>query len=29
VTEVEIEIGSDFVGYRIQEPIGRGGMGVV
>jgi len=29
VTEVEIEIGSDFVGYRIEESIGRGGMGVV
>jgi Protein kinase domain len=29
VTEVEVEIGSDFVGYRIEEPIGRGGMGVV
>ena len=29
MTEVEIEIGSDFVGYRIEESIGRGGMGVV
>jgi serine/threonine-protein kinase len=25
----EIRIGSDFVGYRIDELIGRGGMGVV
>src|SRR6187551_2719072 len=25
----EVEIGSDFVGYRIEESIGRGGMGVV
>jgi hypothetical protein len=25
----EVEIGSDFVGYRIEAPIGRGGMGVV
>jgi len=27
--ETEIRIGSDFVGYRIDELIGRGGMGVV
>ena len=27
--ETEIQIGSDFVGYRIEELIGRGGMGVV
>ena len=25
----EIGIGSEFVGYRIDELIGRGGMGVV
>jgi hypothetical protein len=25
----EVEIGSDFVGYRLEESIGRGGMGVV
>src|SRR5215212_5086296 len=25
----EVEIGSDFVGYRIEKSIGRGGMGVV
>ena len=24
-----VDIGTDFVGYRIEEPIGRGGMGVV
>ena len=24
-----VEIGSDFLGYRIEEQIGRGGMGVV
>jgi serine/threonine-protein kinase len=24
-----IEIGSDFIGYRVEELIGRGGMGVV
>jgi serine/threonine protein kinase len=27
--QTEIRIGSDFVGYRIDELIGRGGMGVV
>ena len=27
--QTEIRIGSDFVGYRIEELIGRGGMGVV
>lgn len=27
--QAEIRIGSDFVGYRIDELIGRGGMGVV
>ncbi|MFL5954638.1 MAG: serine/threonine-protein kinase [Gaiellaceae bacterium] len=27
--ETEIRIGSEFVGYRIDELIGRGGMGVV
>jgi streptogramin lyase len=25
----EIEIGSEFVGYRLEELVGRGGMGVV
>jgi hypothetical protein len=29
MTEVDVEIGSDFVGYRIEQSIGRGGMGVV
>jgi serine/threonine protein kinase len=24
-----VDIGTDFVGYRIEELIGRGGMGVV
>ena len=28
-TQTEIRIGSEFVGYRIDELIGRGGMGVV
>jgi hypothetical protein len=28
-TQAEFEIGSDFVGYRIEELIGRGGMGIV
>ena len=27
--QTEIRIGSEFVGYRIDELIGRGGMGVV
>ena len=27
--QAEIRIGSEFVGYRIDELIGRGGMGVV
>jgi hypothetical protein len=27
--EGQLEIGSDFLGYRIEELIGRGGMGVV
>ena len=27
--QTEIRIGSEFVGYRIEELIGRGGMGVV
>ena len=27
--QTEIRIGSEFVGYRIDEQIGRGGMGVV
>jgi YVTN family beta-propeller protein len=29
ITRPEIGIGSEFVGYRIDELIGRGGMGVV
>jgi serine/threonine-protein kinase len=28
-TQTEVDIGTDFVGYRIEEWIGRGGMGVV
>jgi len=28
-THTEIEIGSEFLGYRIEELIGQGGMGVV
>ena len=28
-TQVQIEIGAEFLGYRIEELIGRGGMGVV
>jgi serine/threonine-protein kinase len=28
-TQTEIRIGSEFVGYRVDELIGRGGMGVV
>jgi serine/threonine-protein kinase len=28
-TETQVEIGSDFLGYRIEELVGRGGMGVV
>jgi DNA-binding beta-propeller fold protein YncE len=28
-TSTQVEIGSDFVGYRIEELIGQGGMGVV
>ena len=28
-TQQEIRIGSEFVGYRIDDLIGRGGMGVV
>ena len=27
--QTEIRVGSEFVGYRIEELIGRGGMGVV
>ena len=27
--QTEIQIGTEFVGYRIDELIGRGGMGVV
>ena len=27
--QTEIRIGSEFIGYRIEELIGRGGMGVV
>src|SRR5262245_924505 len=27
--ETQVEIGSDFLGYRIEELVGRGGMGVV
>ena len=28
-TQTQVQIGSDFLGYRIEELIGRGGMGVV
>jgi serine/threonine protein kinase len=28
-TRTQLELGSDFVGYRIDELIGRGGMGIV
>jgi serine/threonine-protein kinase len=28
-TETQVELGSDFLGYRIEELVGRGGMGVV
>jgi serine/threonine-protein kinase len=28
-TKTQVEIGSDFLGYRIEELVGRGGMGVV
>jgi DNA-binding beta-propeller fold protein YncE len=28
-TQPQIEIGSEFIGYRIEEVIGQGGMGVV
>jgi hypothetical protein len=28
-TQTQVEIGSDFLGYRIDELVGRGGMGVV
>jgi hypothetical protein len=27
--QTQVEIGSDFLGYRIEELVGRGGMGVV
>src|SRR6516162_7446398 len=29
MTELPTTTGTDFVGYRIEEEIGRGGMGVV
>jgi Protein kinase domain len=28
-SQTQVEIGSDFLGYRIEELVGRGGMGVV
>ena len=28
-TTTPVDIGTDFLGYRIEELIGRGGMGVV
>ncbi len=28
-TQTQVEIGSDFLGYRIEELVGRGGMGIV
>ena len=28
-TDVELGIGSEFIGYRIEADVGRGGMGVV
>ena len=28
-TSTQVQIGSDFLGYRIEELIGQGGMGVV
>jgi serine/threonine-protein kinase len=28
-TRTQLELGSDFLGYRIEELIGRGGMGIV
>ena len=28
-TQTQVEIGSDFLGYRIEALVGRGGMGVV
>jgi Protein kinase domain len=28
-TSIQVQIGSDFLGYRIEELIGQGGMGVV
>jgi serine/threonine protein kinase len=28
-TDGHLETGADFLGYRIEELIGRGGMGVV
>jgi serine/threonine-protein kinase len=28
-TQAHVDIGSDFLGYRIEELVGRGGMGVV
>jgi YVTN family beta-propeller protein len=29
IPQAEVEIGAEFLGYRIEEQIGRGGMGIV
>jgi YVTN family beta-propeller protein len=29
LSQPDVEIGAEFLGYRIEEPIGRGGMGIV
>jgi YVTN family beta-propeller protein len=29
ISQAEVQIGAEFLGYRIEEQIGRGGMGIV
>ena len=29
ISRAEVQVGSEFLGYRIEEQIGRGGMGIV